>query len=807
MNFRAIMIFFITLLFCFPAGNNIKAQTTPNPGDTIKNSNYYRFIDSEDYNSDVLNELLRHEINKYRNKNRLDTLSTQLIFQNAAEDQAKYMANAFNLTYSQGGKKKDTGMRLTYFGGSANGTELIIRMPTKKGTELFTYGKVVDDIMFKWLSDKKGLQVLNDPRFVFIGLGSALEEDGRKVYLSAVFGNFSIYNSGAVRIKELALPFTTKKYGLKKYDEKACKRCEKFRNIEELHRGIFVKDEKIYFKHDNIKTLKKLFKDPGDGIVIDIIQKNQFTCDGDNIVNNNLVNKGVMLKRFKPVSFDKKNLIDKKEKSKKVEVLLGSLPKGLSSGYEINMLIIIGKTVCRTIAPNYSETGGVEYENVMELLADTIVTNETEYRPVVESSDLEFIVPFEKSKFEYKKEDIDPIISKLNEPDFVIKNLSISAYSSIEGSDETNKVLQKKRAESIVEALKSRQKNKFTFNISMGDNIDDFKRDVAGTEFSSLAEMTVEQVQDYITKNDLSKKLEPILARHRYAKISMNVTFDISGKNEQLYVLSRFKKCIADNNLTKALAIQKFIFKKVLKKEYTAEAVTLQNILETPELAGMLMNKLWLEKYTANQEITEEICSRIFKLNKLSPGNPYITYNCYYCKILHDEFDNDKEIADFQKEVSSLYATPLSKKTVDRLNMELQLKIIQFLDTTLEPHPMMLASLDTIRAISRLTEANWQNSLKLAYIFINLKDYEFAAKLIEPYITNKNPFDELIFTYIAICSNLPYKFSSPKFTFAMNKAAELDKERYCKLIGKGKLSIQCLENTFVKDTYCKTCKN
>jgi hypothetical protein len=46
---------------------------------------------------------------------------------------------------------------------------------------------------------------------------------------------------------------------------------------------------------------------------------------------------------------------------------------------------------------------------------------------------------------------------------------------------------------------------------------------------------------------------------------------------------------------------------------------------------------------------------------------------------------------------------------------------------------------------------------------------------------------------------------SPKFTLAMEKAKELDKERYCKLFSKDKLTIQALENIKVKETYCKSC--
>ncbi len=809
-----ILILALILTGCF---SNIlsQAQTENQPVDTSK---YSRVLDSEDYNADLLNELIKIEINKYRLKQKSDTLTFETLLKSAADDQATFMAQTNNATYDQSGKKATTGKRIAFYGGSNNGSELVVKMPIKKGNELYTYGKVVEDIMIKWLADKKGIVVLNDLKIMFFGIGSALDADHKKVYVSVVFGNYSSFNAGSTRRDELATPFTTKKYGLKKFDDKICKRCDKFRNIEDLQKGIYIKDNNIYFKYDEYKSLKKLLKDPSDGLVIDVVQRTQYPCEGDNIINNSLVNRGVMVKRYKASKFEKKNLItDPKEKKKKVEVLIGPLPKDISDNYELNLLVVIGKKVCKTISPSFNEDAGVEYSNVIELLADTVVIGESDYIPTAENSTLEFVIPFERNKSTYKPEDIEPLITKLKEPDFIIKDLSIQAYSSIEGNDESNKTLQKNRAESIVDALKSRQKDKVVSNITTGDNIEDFKRDVAGTEFSNMAAMTVQEAQDYIRKNNLIKKLEPILQKHRYGKLTMSITYDIAGKKEQAFVLSRFNKSVKENNLTRALSIQKFIFRKVLKKEYTGEAVTGQEIPNTPEfaglllnklwLSGLLMNKLWLEKYINNEEISEEYCEKITNLHNMAPDNFYITYNWYYCRILHQELTGDKSIVDFQKEISGLYATGLKKKTVDLLNMEYQFKIIQYLDTLEEPSPLLLASLDTIRAISKLTEANWQNSLKLAYIFVNQKDYEFAAKLLEPYIISNNPFDELIFSYISICSHLPYKFGSPRFALAMNKAKELDKERYCKLFKKDKLTIQALENTIVKEVYCKTCNN
>ena len=90
--------------------------------------------------------------------------------------------------------------------------------------------------------------------------------------------------------------------------------------------------------------------------------------------------------------------------------------------------------------------------------------------PVAESTVLSFRIPFKQGKYDYKKDDIEPFIKSLNQPDFIINELTISAYSSIEGSEKINKVLQQKRAESIVKVLKQRQKTDIKTYIFTNDS-------------------------------------------------------------------------------------------------------------------------------------------------------------------------------------------------------------------------------------------------------------------------------------------------------------------------------------------------
>ncbi|HNV96623.1 MAG TPA: hypothetical protein PKG63_09130, partial [Bacteroidales bacterium] len=377
-------IYFILLILM---SNLSFAQTYINTNNQEIKEIYNRPIDAEDFRPEILNKLVLLYLNTYRDKEKLDTFTCESILKNASEDQAKFMALIQNATTDGEGKKKTTSDRIKYYGGSGFGAELVVKMPISKANEMFTYGKVADDIGFKWVNDKKAMEILQSTRYVLVGTGSALDADKKKVYLSMTFSNYTLFNQGASLRNQLQLPYTTKKYGLKPYEPRTCRRCDKFRNIENLQRGLYVKDGNVYFKYDQYKQLKKIIKEPTDGIAVDFIQQEQYACGNENIVDFRLVNKGIMLKRMKPAKMEKKNLVqDEKERKRRVDVLLGKVPQGINEPYEMNLLVILDKHVCKVITPSFEDEAAIEFTKEIELLADTLSFNGPEYTPIVEKA-------------------------------------------------------------------------------------------------------------------------------------------------------------------------------------------------------------------------------------------------------------------------------------------------------------------------------------------------------------------------------------------------------------------------------------
>ncbi len=764
-------------------------------------------LEPSSFNDTLLERLIFEKINLHRKGLQTAPLDTNYILYAASENQVKFMAKYGEAEIRQSGKTKTTAQRIAFAGGSAFGEELVYKHSVKTGDKAQTYEQVAEEIASKWLKSKKTAVTLENPKMIFAGLCADFDANRSKLYLSVVVGNYKSFKSGFDRVAELTVPISKKKYGLKPYDEKICKKVDQYKNLSSLQDGLVLEDGIIYFETDKYASFKKIMKASKDGIAVDIVQKEQFACGGDNIVDNSKPWKGILLKPIWSAKMLKKNLYtDKKERKTKLKVKLAAIPKGLGDNIDLNLIVIQNKSVCADIMPNYEEDAGIENGSKLDILFDTTSTDGVpQFLPVAENSTLSFRVPFERNKFTYNNEDIQPIIKSLKEPDFIINRITIDAFSSIEGDVESNKRLQKNRGESIESALKSfisTHKNLKKATVNTDENWELFKADIANTEYANMANMTIEEAQSYIKAEGLTKTLEPILEKHRYAQVTLEITYDVTGKKEEAYVLNRFNKSVEAGDKVKALAIQKYIIKKVIAGTYTNESVTGQVIPENAAFSGILMNKYWLLKYIKQVEMDDEMCQKINTLFNLDPSNQYLHFNDVYCDIKSANLADEKKVNDLRQRINKLYETKLPEQTVDGLNLEYLFGVIEAVDTVPETPELAVRSLEKIKELVDIDEMNWKNALKLSYLFIAHNDFNYSAKLLEPFLRDGEVFDEILFTYISLATHSETRVNSNCFYTAVLKAKQKDPARLKQLFDSGRISNQVLQNLKVKALIC-----
>ena len=526
-------------------------------------------------------------LNKVRLENKLDTIEYHPILAQAAKIQSDDMAkNGKAQLENSKGKYKTTSKRLIAVGGTNKAQELVLGTSIVKGKASMSAQELADAAFYKWRVGKQNQAVIKNAEFVYASPSITIDASGKKAYISIVFGSFNSFNTGADKKKELAVPYTSKTKKLKVPEDRSCNACKKFKDWDGLAAGLYVENNKIYIKYANLKALSKFIRKSGDGLAVDIVQRAQYDNPEYNIVDNNLISKGVLLKTVTMSKLYSKNRVKSVKKGNRVikatklDVMLGELPKKITGPYEMNLMIVQDGKLCKVIMPSKIEQGDQESNSPLSMLLmpDSAAYFKPPFEPKSESTLLTFTVPFEKNKSDYKETDMEPFLTALQEPDFLIEGLYITAYSSIEGDAKSNEKLQKKRAESIVKALSKMQKAGVVTNVKTTDSWNLFQMEAEDGKYDYLAKMTKEKAISEINGKGLSAELEPILSKERFAQIIMDVTYDITGNKEEKFSVSKFNQAMKKNDLKQCLKIQYYIGKQMRNQKYSAEAPTKMNI-------------------------------------------------------------------------------------------------------------------------------------------------------------------------------------------------------------------------------------
>lgn len=752
-------------------------------------------------------QLILQGLNQMRSAAGLDSLETNDILAKASSLQADDMAknNKAQLENSKG-KYKTTAKRVIASGGTRNAEETVLSVSAMKGKAAASPKDIADAVITKWKMGKKEQAIIKNANYVFASPSVKLDETGKKAYVSVVYGGFNIVNDGAKMKKELKTPYTTKNKKIAAPDARTCKNCDKFRDYDGLEKGLYVKGNKVYLKYPDLKAFNKLIKKPKDGLAIDFVQRAQYDNPKYNIYDNNLLSKGILQKTMTKDKIASKNLVKPEKKGKKVsklDVQLATIPSNLKGDYEINLLIIQDGKLCKTVRKSYIEQGDQESNSplTMLLMPEDEAYNKPPFEPKSESTLLSFSIPFEKNKSDYKDTDLQPFLDALQEPDFLIEGLYITAYSSIEGDAAANAALQKKRAESIIKALSKMQKAGVVTNVKTSDSWNLFQMETEDGQYDYLSKMTKENAIQEINKKGLATELEPILGKERFAQIVMDVTYDITGPKEEKFSVSKFNQAVKKGDTRQAYKIQYYIGKQVRAQKYTADAPGKMIIPADAKYSGLLNNQV-VNHYLLSNVADDEDYEQMKKLATLDPANNYIRFNNLFCAVKLDSTVGDKKAQDeTQGKIDALYKSEIPKKYVDALNTEWQFRIIQTYDSVEGGAPVVEASINKIKSFYNFKDGSWENALKLAYVFARFKDYKFATTALAPFIKEEKPDEQLLFAYISFCAQEQELVNSRLFVTALEKAEKANHDRYCKLFGQPYLTFQVLDNPLVKKDY------
>lgn len=816
------LTFFLTFFILIFSNLSFSQTENPyqdfNPEQLKSNKDYVRNFAPNNFKHAILYSCFQDMVNLARAQYAFcPAMKTDIRLDSTATMQAEYQASKEEKTIENISPYRTTEQRLRKYGLGTRGTELASKAKATLGAAEYSYYDVCLELIRPLLKNLKTAAVLLDRQYTYLGFGYEFDKYMKNVYVSLVLANDRTFNEGRVIGIAKNLPYTRSKMGLQGYDEQLCRKCMTDKSLEILSECLSVKDDIVYFSHDDFKALRRIIGKEGDAIVLDFVQHDQYKCDGADQVDHDKPNHGFMTK----IITYEQMLADNQATGKKTTKLLApiaTLPEELPEDAEFDINIIIvkdGKYVCRDVVKKSVEYKNAAYKEKMFFLKDEIsIKPAGQWVPAPEQHTLEVVVPFDDKKLDYTPADLEPYLNSINEPAFTIDKIEVVATNSLNFlGDATAQKNQKRRAESIVKALKAHYANpNLPTTISYDDSWELFKKDVVYDEvYYDLTLMTKQEAANALKADGgkIAKILEPnYLKKHRFAKLVMTITYKVDEENEQEFVVTKFNRTVAAKNWGLAMSIQQYMMKQVETKKYNNRAVMGQEIPNRKECQALLINKAYMQNVVEG-DLTDHCAQSMIDACKLNVTTPVAQFNKVTAEVAAAvPIVDNTDLTNRQAAIDKLYTiAQLPQEQVNNLNMEFQFQVIDYLKkqpSTVENTTLLDNTYAKIKTIRNPKMSSWQNAYKLASVFAKNGDYVYAVSLMEPFLDEPKISNDFIFSFVSLAAVREEMYMSGNFAKAVKLASEKDPTRLCNLFDK--LPVVIFDNQDVKKVVCKTCK-
>lgn len=768
----------------------------------------------DNFHPEFFAELLHNKVNNYRRTNGVNPLEEDQDLFLAAQDQAEFIIKEGRLTHDQPIKKKATPFNRVIFYDGMHGkvTENVfqfvlgtrVRIPgSRKSTLIKSYEKIADYIFNEWKDAKDGASILLSKDFFRISTAFAIDQK------SKTFSVVQLYGSEPFNLPTGVKP-TKDDYKILPYDKTKCGELErKYGYLPQLMSdNIFFKDGQIYFYFHDLETMKGVIDNSGDGIALDIITRDQFACEKGNSFYPSEVHQGILLPPVtKSYIFGKNEL----EQDGQLQISLGPIPEFVdTNNTEFNLLMIQEGCLCQTIV--YNSLGGENLSSLdLHFLMDTLSVSRAADSVM---NRLNFTIPFKRNKAEFSNEDIKPFLDSLSLNRYDLKKIEVIAYSSIEGNKKGNEIIQKKRANSILNAIKHYKLQDVETIIKTEENWDGFYESIKGSPYEAeLKKYSKEELRKLVNSDSLDYNLEPYLEDQRKAKVILTVEKIFMDEALFKVLPQKFEKAINEKDYKKAKIYQSVMLNNTENGKISKDVIINTKIPHLKGTVPLINNQIafrWFHTKTTNQDSLLKYLRRDIKtLLLIDPENSYLQYNLLVIRLLlwSNKFSREKDPKYLLREIKSVVSnSKIEKWQTNRLILNYNLIAADFYYEN-KKFKERENALNEVRKILFASKLDRNQTFRIANYFMFQMRIDWAIDLMKPWAKKTNIDEEFLFTFLTVAIYNKEKVPQEEYVEFMRRAKDMNKERFCKLFGFPNMSFQLLKDIPVKEMYCKTCNN
>ena len=724
---------------------------------------------------------LSKKINALRKQKGIHTLESNSELAETAKLQANYMSSENNVTKVQTDELfSNTEQRVKYHSNSYNEVaENIIKTKTIIGPfHSKKLGFIAQIIFNTWKKNPDAYKNMISGSYNYYGLGITYNEELKQFFISNVFGHkpYKIENQ-----------LSDNAFGI---NEGKCELSEEYQNkLKGLSANIYINNNEVFIKNLNPSEYTEIFSTANDGLAADIITRNQIQCGISNKLDASPVYDGVLLKPvFKNELFT----------SSSNEVSLGKIPDHLKNQpVSANLIVIKNNSKCQYIEANHS------LDETYNLLPVDVELEE----PYIDLRNQGIYIAKEIF-FDFKTS--ESTTDKYTEANFDLDNIkifSIKSYTSIDGSESSNKILQNKRAQFIKQHIGDVLGHSLEFvkiRIDARENwpLYNYQLKLYGyndylskskVEKRALANGTLKNIWD--EQFDEQRKSKIIAFKHGYWNrnnkqhgfynlLNGLITDDVHLTNKSLVWL--YNKPV-NYDLNKDFILDRLLTNKDLVQN--TAALLNRNLNEYDLSYIVYFIDHWLPKAETLTDEAQKNLLNLYTNTTLKVLNNWNEDNKNYARLLHP---NNVEL---------LFKVYKSKFPTNSLFINYNIVKAEYFKRY-NNKTKVDESLDFILSNYNQYNANIEEKVNLAAFLKKWDNSQLASEILLKEFENNsiNPEGTLLLTEML---SSYYTTNNEVFKLINNKAVTTNKDRWCKWVNK---NFQKMTDNTIKQLYCTNCK-
>lgn len=598
-------------------------------------------IDPKNFNYDLLEQMVFDEVNNLRTRKRLDSLTDDPTLKSASDDHAKYMGENNQLTHVQKDKEKRSPYdRVVYYGGTHNNVgENILVLPIAQlmddANGKLTYQKLAKEIVDSWKGSKEHYENFMNPDFSVVNYAFYIQ-DGKiyccQLLASKPFVEEYRYDKGKpLLVKSLKQPGV-------------CKRTKKKLDRDKAMLGWYtVSNDSVYYWNIDkymsggkpVKNnLRRIFK-AGGKIALDVIHGNQFDCSGNTSFHNSFYFDGYYIGYVDKNSLD----YDMHPNPNVVQIYVGQKPEFKDTFFEVDFNYVLRKKYCMHSKTIYVDPDFLLPEEYFTI-PDPVVESG---RTIVIQDSVEVRINYQRGQTNEDTTIFHPLIVALDsliQVNHNIESIHFTGVASIEGSEDGNEKLFKKRGAIISNYLKKYYPS-LPMKSDFYENFDDFRSGLVTLGHVDIVNYSDDSLRMWANKHSSEPAVENLLDETRYSFVQIIYSDRVEINNEAYgFSVKRLMDLSDEKNFRELIPLYEVLANRAINGDNVlADSLLNLTFPESSSYALLHWYKFILELNITHEPVTADKLNYLHDIHAIPTTADFLEY-----RILFNIFNGNEDI-------------------------------------------------------------------------------------------------------------------------------------------------------------------